>query len=173
MFGGVWRWLEGGLVACTASAKVILSALCIVCWLEFPDKLLIWGCFECHGTGSIVVLPRNTSVTADWYTEVLNENLEYSFEKTGCDRLMDDGAPCHRAKKMLKWMEDNNVKSFGKEWPANSPDLNPTRNLWGIIKRKLEDHYTSTICQAGKRDSWHLQHLAESASRRLAAYLNS
>ena len=31
------------------------------------------------------------------------------------------------------------------EWPGNSPHLNPIKNLWGIIKRKIIKHCPSNL----------------------------
>ncbi len=31
------------------------------------------------------------------------------------------------------------TESMLLDWPANSPDLNPIENLWGIVKRKMRD----------------------------------
>ena len=31
------------------------------------------------------------------------------------------------------------------EWPGNSPDINPTENLWIIFKRRLTKYHCATI----------------------------
>ncbi len=33
------------------------------------------------------------------------------------------------------------------DWPSMSPDPNPIENLWGILKRKVEEHKVSNIHQ--------------------------
>ncbi len=35
------------------------------------------------------------------------------------------------------WLNDHGVGVL--DWPANSPDLNPIDNLWGIVKRRMRN----------------------------------
>ncbi len=50
--------------------------------------------------------------------------------------FQQDLAPAHTAKSTKSWY-DHGVDVL--DWPANSPDLNPIENLWGIVKRKMRN----------------------------------
>ncbi len=49
--------------------------------------------------------------------------------------FQQDLAPAHSAKATSTWFKDHGIPVLN--WPANSPDLNPIENLWGIVKRKM------------------------------------
>ena len=105
---------------------------------------MLWGAFGYHGTGSLLVLPKNIRMNQHNYLELLIEELEYSFEKMGCDILMQDREPCHIAKSVKEWLGECGVR-FSEDWQGNLPDLNPIKNLWAIIKGKLVGHDTSSV----------------------------
>ncbi|KAI4877263.1 hypothetical protein NFI96_002356 [Prochilodus magdalenae] len=57
----------------------------------------------------------------------LYEDADFIFQQ--------DLAPAHRARATSTWFKDHGIPVLN--WPANSLDLNPLENLWGIVKRKI------------------------------------
>ena len=59
--------------------------------------------------------------------------------------FQDDSAPIHRAKKVAKWKDENQIKSL--PWVGNSPDLNPIENLWKILKLNIAQYKPSNLTE--------------------------
>ncbi|KAJ3429901.1 transposable element tc1 transposase [Anaeramoeba flamelloides] len=56
---------------------------------------------------------------------------------------MQDGAPAHTAKTTIDYLEKR--CNILQNWLANSPDLNPIENLWGIMSRRLNEIDIKTV----------------------------
>lgn len=59
--------------------------------------------------------------------------------------FMQDGAPCHTAKSVKKFLHDNNVPVV--PWPGNSPHMNPIENVWEMVKKEVARDMVTTKVQ--------------------------
>ena len=55
--------------------------------------------------------------------------------------FMQDGAPCHKAKAVTKYLRDEGIVVL--DWPGNSPDINPIEKMWAIMKKEMRKNVIS------------------------------
>ncbi|MBW0502232.1 hypothetical protein O181_041947 [Austropuccinia psidii MF-1] len=52
---------------------------------------------------------------------------------------MEDGAPIHSAQVSEAWLQPHGIRKL--KWTANSPDLNPIKNIWFKMKYSVIDFF--------------------------------
>ena len=59
--------------------------------------------------------------------------------------FMQDNAPCHKVKKVTNYLQENEIRVMN--WPAQSPDLNPIKNVLKIVgEHRQEIRKIKSIC---------------------------
>lgn len=90
-----------------------------------------------------------SGVGAQEYQEVLQDTLvpqaNQIFAAAGVQQwsLLVDNAPAHNAGPTKQYYAANNIRVV-KQWPPNSPDLNPIETAWAWCKQRVySKHYNS------------------------------
>ena len=93
---------------------------------SLPSQM-IWVAMSCRVAAGLYFIPPNTSMNGPKYVELLKEKLKMHMHVNGCTIVMLDSAPCHRSKVATEFLKINTISVL--EWPGNSPDLNPIKNM--------------------------------------------
>ena len=100
------------------------------------------------GIAGLYFLTPETTLNGKNCLDLLKDKLKLHMSTHESKIFMHDGAPCHKAKVVTSYLKNEKVEVI--QWPGNSPDRNPTENLWKILKDKIaEKQPTSTkhLCE--------------------------
>ncbi|GFT82903.1 transposase domain containing protein [Trichonephila clavipes] len=86
----------------------------------------------------VVVIEQ--TMNAIGYLNIIADQLHpymASVFPAGNGMFQQDNATCHKAKIVLKWLQEHDAEFQLISWPPNSQNLNPIDYIWDVMGRQL------------------------------------
>ena len=98
-------------------------------------SVMVWGVIWSDRRSDLVECEAN--INSVRYVSILHEGPLPIFSSGKMNKLPIYGRrrSCHSARATQHSLSQNGINKL--PWPNQSPDMNPTENLWGILDRNL------------------------------------
>lgn len=131
---------------------------CIIKTVKHPQKVMIWSVISGKGLGRLYVVQG--TMNQHQYKTVLETRLLPQLKEwfpNGQRKIfMQDGAPCHTARSIKRFLDEQRVPVL--DWCGNSPDMNPIENVWDCLKAELGKEEITSKPKLIERIIYHWHH---------------
>ena len=116
------------------------------------QTVLVWGRLTATGLTRLHIVPHHTSINSEYYVNnILKKELKPVYDRldtsgtiskwqlftnNAISVFQQDGARAHTSAVSRAWL-NKNIPNYNENWPPNSPDLSPIKNLWSILSRSV------------------------------------